>query len=67
MEVMYVGEGEHYYRYSSTLFNLYTNDLVDELNALKCRVDIDGRCVSILFYADDVVMSDSEYKLQKND
>ena len=51
---------------SPTLFNLYTNDLVDELNALKCGVDIDGRCVSILLYADDVViMSDSEDKLQK--
>ena len=49
---------------SPTLFNLYTNDLVDELNALKCGVDIDGRCVSILLYADDVViMSDSEDKL----
>ena len=51
---------------SPTLFNLYTNDLVDELNALKCGVDIDGRCVSILLCADDVViMSDSEDKLQK--
>ena len=52
---------------SPTLFNLYTNDLVDELNALKCGVDIDGRCVSILLYAHDVViMSDSEDKLQKS-
>ena len=52
---------------SPTVFNLYTNDLVDELNALKCGVDIDGRCVSILIYADSVViMSDSEDKLQKN-
>ena len=51
---------------SPTLFNLYTNDLVDELNTLKCGVDIDGRCVSILLYADDVViMSDSEENLQK--
>ena len=51
---------------SPTLFILYTNDLVDELNALKCGVDIDGRCVSILLCADDVViMSDSEDKLQK--
>ena len=51
---------------SPTLFNLYTNDLVDELNALKCGVDIDGRCASILLYADDaVIMSDSEDKLQK--
>ena len=51
---------------SPTLFNLYTNDLVDELNALQCGVDIDGRCVSILLYADDVViMSDSEDNLQK--
>ena len=33
---------------SPTLFNLYTNDLVDELNALKCGVDIDGRWVFIL-------------------
>ena len=50
---------------SPTLFNLYTYDLVDELNALKCGVDIDGRCVFILLYADDVViMSDSEDKLQ---
>ena len=49
---------------SPTLFNLYTNDLA--LNALKCGVDIDGRCVSILLYADDVViMSDSEDNLQK--
>ena len=28
---------------------LYTHDLVDELNALKCGVDIDGQCVTILF------------------
>ena len=52
---------------SPTVFNLYSNDLVDELNALKCGVDIDGRCVSILIYAYNVViMSDSEDKLQKN-
>ena len=36
------------------------------MNALKCGVDINGRCVSILLYAHDVfIMSDSEDKLQK--
>ena len=42
------------------LFNLYTDEFVDELNAIKCNVGIDGRCVSSLSYADDVVIMSEE-------
>ena len=49
-----------------TLFALYINDLAMEINTLSEGVPIDGECVSVLMYADDVVLiSESEEGLQK--
>ena len=41
---------------STTLFSLYINDLVHEINALNLGVDIDSENISILLYADDLVL-----------
>ena len=48
-----------------TLFSIYINDLFYEVDRLNCGVKIDGRHVSILFYADDIVLlSESAQNLQ---
>ncbi len=50
---------------STSLFNLYINDLCTEINKLQCGVKIGDQHVSILFYADDIVLlSNSATKLQ---
>ena len=50
---------------SAALFNLYVNDLVDALNSLNKGILIDEKSVSVLLYADDIVLvSDSENGLQ---
>ena len=51
---------------SPTLFALYLNDLAVEVKSLRCGVDIDGRQVTILLYADDIVLlAPNESSLQK--
>ena len=48
-----------------TLFAIFINDLIEELNLLKKGVDINGENVVALLYADDlVIMSESEKDLQ---
>ena len=41
---------------SPMLFNLYINDLVTEINLLDKGLNINGRKVSMLLYADDIVL-----------
>ena len=41
---------------SSILFNLCINDLITRINSLGTGIDINGEKVSILVYADDVVL-----------
>ena len=43
-------------RLSPTLFAMYVNDLAENINALGCGVDIDGEQLSLLLYADDVIL-----------
>ena len=51
---------------SPTLFNLFVNDLAREVNELKCGVKIGNKMVSVLLYADDIVLiSETEESLQK--
>ena len=51
---------------SSTLFAIYINDLVTEINWHKLGIDIDGYNLAVLLYADDLVLfTVSEKKLQK--
>ncbi|VDI73582.1 Hypothetical predicted protein [Mytilus galloprovincialis] len=42
---------------SPTLFLVYVNDLVDEINSLNLGIPINESCIlSILLYADDIVL-----------
>ncbi len=41
---------------SPTLFNIIINDLVDDVNYLNLGVTIDGHRISILLYADDILL-----------
>ena len=51
---------------SPVLFNIYLNDLAEELNNLKLGVKINDFCVSLLLYADDIVLlSENEENLRK--
>ena len=50
---------------SPTLCALFINALAEEINRLNKGVDIDGHNISILLYADDIVLiSDNEINLQ---
>ena len=50
---------------SPTLFNVYVNDLVNELNSLNMGIDINGRQICCLLYADDIdIFSNTADKLQ---
>ena len=50
---------------SPTLFCLFINDLISEINDLNLGIDIGTRQISILVFADDIVLiGDSENKLQ---
>ena len=50
---------------SPMLFNLYINNLAFKVNALGKRVKIDDKFVSVLLYADDVVLiAESEVNLR---
>ncbi len=54
------------YTLSSTLFNIFINDVVDDVNSLNLDVTIDGHRISILLYADDIVLlGETEKDLQK--
>lgn len=49
-----------------TLFAIYINDLANEIKALTCGVMCGGEMISILLYADDIVLLlPSEDKLQQ--
>ena len=51
---------------SPTLFSLYVNDLAMEIKQLNLGIQIDDTNVSILLYADDIVlMAENEHALQK--
>ena len=41
---------------SPTFFSIYVNDLVTEINALNCGIRFDNNVISILMYADDIVL-----------
>ena len=41
---------------SPTLFSIFIDDLVREINTLNLGIDIKSRRISILLYADDIVM-----------
>ena len=41
---------------SPTLFSVYINDLAQEINRLGCGVQLDEIIVSVLLYADDIVL-----------
>lgn len=50
---------------STTLFLIYINDLAKHLNDLGLGIDINGRKLSTLFYADDIVLfTDNPHELQ---
>ena len=50
---------------SPTLFSMYINDLVQEINQIDSGIVVDDVTVSILMYADDVILlASSESKLQ---
>ncbi|XP_063415978.1 uncharacterized protein LOC134697626 [Mytilus trossulus] len=51
---------------SSIMFNIYINNLVDDINALNIGINIDDEKLAILLYADDVIlMAENEEDLQK--
>jgi hypothetical protein len=51
---------------SPTLFSIFVNDLIMEINSAKTGIDIGDKHVSILVYADDIALiSKSENDLQK--
>ena len=50
---------------SPTLFSIYVNDLVTEINAFNCGIKFDNNQISILMYADDIVLTpESAVELQ---
>ena len=51
---------------SPMLFNLFVNNLTSEVKSLSCGVKLGDTTISILLYADDIVLiSESEDSLQK--
>jgi hypothetical protein len=51
---------------SPTLFSIYMNDLAREINGLNAGIEVNGKCVGILLYADDIALvAPSEFKLQQ--
>ena len=53
-------------RLSPTLFSIYINDLAEEIKSLNCGIDLDIEQLSLLLYADDVVLlAPTEEALQR--
>ena len=51
---------------SPTLFAMYLNDLAVEVKSLNCGIDVDAKQVTILLYAEDIVLlASNESSLQK--
>ena len=51
---------------SPTLFQIYINDLIDEINALECGINIGNKSVSVLLFADDIaIIAKNEEDLQR--
>ena len=51
---------------SPTLFAIYVNDLVDDINQLHCGIDVDDTHISLFLYADDIVLlSESAENMQE--
>ena len=51
---------------SPILFNIFINDLTEDLHNMHCGIETDDFSLSVLCYADDiVVISQSEVNLQK--
>ena len=51
---------------SPTLFAVYINDLANTIKSLGCGVQFGGENISVLLYADDIIlMADSEEDLQR--
>lgn len=51
---------------SPTLFSIFINDLVQDINELGLGVDLGGKKLSLLLYADDIAMiAKSEAELQR--
>ncbi len=51
---------------SPTLFHIFINNLANDVNSLNLNIDIAGLRISILLYADDIVLlGESEPDLQK--
>lgn len=51
---------------SPTLFGIFINDIVKEVNALNVGIDLDNEQISILLYADDIALiSDTSEGLQQ--
>ena len=50
---------------SPTLFGVFINDIVSEINGLNQGIVINGKCISILLYTDDIaIMSETPLGLQ---
>ena len=41
---------------SRTLFSIYINALVDDINQLNCGIDAGDTHISLFLYADDIVL-----------
>jgi hypothetical protein len=51
---------------SPVLFNIFLNDIVDELNQLKCGIPVLDINIDLLMYADDIVLlAENENSLQR--
>ena len=51
---------------SPTLFNIFLNDLANELNALNLGMQMEDLKICVLLHADDIVIiSENEEKLQE--
>ena len=48
------------------MFNIFINDLIDDIKSLNIGIDIDGENIAILLYADEVVlMAENTEDIQK--
>jgi hypothetical protein len=51
---------------STVMFNIFINNLIDDIKSLNIGIDIDGENIAILLYADDVVlMAENTEDIQK--